>query len=208
MKIIAFEGIDKSGKHTQSSILFNRLCKDGFKSELSEFHRYDQPTGRLIRDWLTKQYNVSQKTIELIMAADKQAQQEWFHHLEKNGCEYLVLDRYLTSQTVYGEVAGGNAMWISDLQRFMEPPDLEILLDIPADVSYLRANKRGANDRYEENIEFLHKVRMEYLSCFYDKMRIGYGLIIDGTRDTSEIAESIYEFVMENKDKKENNGVF
>lgn len=89
MKIITLEGLDKSGKHSVSIALKEYLKKLGYKVEQSEFHRYDTPTGKIIRQFLYGDYNVSQETIELIMTADKFAQQDWFDELEENGTDFL-----------------------------------------------------------------------------------------------------------------------
>lgn len=165
MKIIGIEGLDKSGKHTVSKAITQYLKNKGFKVQHSEFHRYDTPTGKLIMDWLTNEWDVSQHTIELIMAADKQAQQEWIQSLENEGYDYLILDRYTRSQIVYGIVNGMDKMWLSEIQNYLRKPDMELYIDIPADVSMQRKGKHnnGENDRYESDKEMLERVRSLYL---------------------------------------------
>lgn len=166
MKIIAIEGLDKSGKKSQSDLLLKYLDDLGCKVMKSEFHRYDTPTGELVMKWLRNEWDVSQETIELIMTADKQAQQEWFLELEKDGYDYLILDRYTTSQLVYSYCNGVNPMWSASLQANMRQPDIEILIDIPAEVSMSRKGKHGDNDRYESDVHLLDSVRQRYLNVF------------------------------------------
>ena len=117
MKIIAVEGLDKSGKHTQTNMLCQYLKDQGYNTIKSEFHRYDTPTGELIMKWLKKEWDVDQSTIELIMTADKQAQQKWFNELEQQGVDYLILDRYTGSQEVYSEASGIDPLWTHQLQK-------------------------------------------------------------------------------------------
>jgi dTMP kinase len=187
MKIIAIEGLDKSGKHTQTNMLVEHLRNQGFNVVQSEFHRYDTPTGELIMKWLRKEWNVSQTTIELIMAADKQAQQEWFYDLEKNNVDFLVLDRYTMSQFVYSLANDMEKSWVLQLQRFMRKPDLNIFIDIPGEESMKRKGKWGENDRYESDLALLNEVRS--LFFWYSKN------IVDGMGTPEEVHKDIVELV-------------
>lgn len=193
MKIIVFEGLDKSGKHTISNHLAAHLKRIGFKVVQSEFHRYDTPTGKLIWDYLRNDdYNVSNETIQLIMTADKQAQQSWFKELEDDGVDFLILDRYILSQRVYAtyfdlkaqeipikdyilsrastteyqlkELAEYNDMLLSKLRK----PDLQIYLDISPEESLKRKGQHGDNDKYEQNLELHKLVRSEFQ--YYERM--------------------------------------
>jgi dTMP kinase len=189
MKIIAIEGLDKSGKHTQSKLLAEYLKTLGYNVVQSEFHRYDTPTGELIMKWLTKQWGVDQKTIELIMTADKQAQQQWFNQLEAEGVDFLILDRYITSQQVYAEANGIDPYWTNELQKYMRKPDIEIFIDIPAEESMRRKGKHnnGENDRYESDLELLNRVRQLYLKRDMIK--------IDGVQSVDEVHFDIIYWV-------------
>lgn len=194
MKIIAIEGLDKSGKYTQSMMLRDRLEKDGFKAVYSAFHRYDTPTGKLIQEWLYKKYEVDQYTIELIMTADKQAQQKWFHELEFNEkVDFLILDRYIASQVSYGFASSNNKDWdwLLALQEKLRKPDLEILIDIPAEVSINRKGKYFGNDRYESDLNFLQTVRRFYKVYFN-----GNWPIVDGKNTIDQIHSDIYNEVV------------
>lgn len=164
MEIIAFEGLDKSGKFSGSEALKDYLISKGKKVAKGEFHNYDSPTGKLIMDWLTGKYDVSQKTIELIMAADKQAQQQWIEQLEREEYDYLILDRYVHSQYAYGQASGSDPKWLNELLTNIYQPDTVILLDIDAETSMARKGKHndGENDRYESDKELLTKVRNYY----------------------------------------------
>lgn len=185
MKIIAIEGLDKSGKATQSELLKGYLQYSGFNVVKSEFHRYDTPTGELIRQWLCKEWDVDQHTIELIMTADKQAQQKWFYELKKEGVDFLILDRYIASQQVYSEANGVSPEWTAELQSYMWIPDIEIFIDIPAEESMSRKGKHnnGENDRYESDLSMLQDVRALFSSR--DNIQI------DGMQTPQEVHEDI-----------------
>lgn len=201
MKIIAIEGLDKSGKYTASTLLAERLLLDGYRVVQSEFHRYDTPTGELIAKWLCGEWDVDQLTIELVMAADKQAQQQWFQELEESGnVDVLILDRYTASQMVYSQANGVDLEWASRLQDHMRQPDHEILIDIPAEVSMARKGKHnnGENDRYESDLELLKDVRkryIDYIQPMLPEFETPDNLIVDGQKSIDNIHEDIYRFV-------------
>jgi len=163
MKIIVFEGLDKSGKYSQSELLKKNLEELGYKVAKSEFHRYDTPTGQLIQKWLYGEYDVDQTTIELIMAADKYAQVPWMNSLREEGYDFLILDRYYTSQIVYGRASGGDVDWIDGLIGDLPAYNLQFFLDISPEESMRRKGKHGENDRYESDLTLLKKVREWYL---------------------------------------------
>lgn len=197
MKVITVSGLDKSGKHTQTELLKNRLIEEGYKVEKSDFHRYDQPTGELIMKWLKKEWNASQETIELIMAADKQNQQDWFKQLEKDGIEFLILDRYILDQIVYSSANGMDIKWVQTLQKHMRKSDLDIIVDIPAEVSMKRKGKHGENDRYESDLELLNRVRDNYI-VLDEKYSAPLKYIVNGTGSIEDIHEDIYSIVIDN----------
>ncbi|WP_090646389.1 dTMP kinase [Paenibacillus sp. UNC496MF] len=189
MKIVAIEGLDKSGKATQTKLLREALEQQGHKVATSEFHRYDTPTGKLVMDWLTGKYDVDQLTIEFIMAADKQAQQGWFRELDAMGYDILILDRYTLSQQAYAKANKVPASLVNELQRHMIAPDINIIIDIPANISMTRKGKHndGQNDRYESDLAMLMRVREYYLNswnCF----------ILDGEMSIEHIHEKMYRF--------------
>jgi dTMP kinase len=178
-------------------MLYKKIEQYGYKVAKSEFHRYDTNTGKLIMDWLTRKWDVSQKSIELIMAADKQAQQEWFSQLDKEGYDYLILDRYTLSQAAYGVANGIQGSWIIELQKYMRKPDLDIVIDIPAEISMSRKGKHnnGQNDKYESDLEMLKRVRENYKS-FSTYYSAPVKKIVDGTKSIEEIHNEIFNIVL------------
>lgn len=199
IKIIALEGLDKSGTFSQTGLLQNKLQSLGYKVQNGEFHNYASPTGKLIMDWLTNKWDVDQTTIELIMAADKQTSQTWFKKLEDKGIDFLILDRYTLSQIVYGLASGSDERWISSLQKYMRKPDIDIVIDIPAEVSMRRKGKHnnGENDRYESDVKMLQEVReiYKYISTEYSAP---VKEVVNGERSIHDVHDEIFKIVKEN----------
>lgn len=194
MQIIAFEGIDKSGKHTQSELLFEKIKSEGKNVVKSEFHRYDTPTGKIIKDYLFGEYIADDYTIELIIAADKQYQQNWFEKLKHDGVDFLILDRYISSQEVYSKCKGVPSFWVKNLIDYLMKPSLEILIDIPAELSLKRKGKFDKDDIYEKDIELLKNVRSGYLHLFSNNNYI-YNIrriIVDGNKSIDKLHDDIW----------------
>lgn len=193
MKILAFEGLDKSGKATMTRLLEDYLADRGYSVVTTSFHRYDTLTGRLVRKWLYKNWNIEEELeelkevkgveqqlwyqellevglenvrIDLIMSADKEAQQEWFNELESQGTDLLIIDRYIGSQACYSLAQGNDKDWVYSLHANLRKPDLELLLDIEPETSVNRKGEHGHNDRYEEDVVFLTNVRKAYREYF------------------------------------------
>jgi dTMP kinase len=72
----------------------------------------------------------------------------------------LLCDRYVASSIAYGEAQGLDARWLDEIQRFLPPPDLTILLDIAPETAVTR--KASGRDRYERDLALLSRVRESY----------------------------------------------
>ena len=177
MQIIAIEGLDKSGKNTLVKDLELDLKSQGYSVETMEYHNYDSPTGKIIWDWLRGNYEADQKTIELIMAADKHAQKKKIEDFRINGVDYLLIDRYILSQKVYyfSNIAidrefdasvvnyRKSLSFLEAILSDLPQPNLNIILNISPETSMSRKGQHGENDKYEENKQLLETVSSYYL---------------------------------------------
>lgn len=202
MIIIGLEGLDKSGKRSQSELLYKALYERGYNVQKSEFHRYDTPTGQLIRRFLDGEYQPGQYAIECIMAADKYAQASWFEELAEE-TDVLILDRYLTSQLVYSYANGVDIDFTINILRYMSEPDFQFYLDIEPDESMRRKGEHGDNDKYESNKELLEKVQDLYQRYMEVEEECGKGLVVDGNLPVEEIHEFILKKTLSLLEEKE-----
>jgi dTMP kinase len=190
LEIISVEGLDKSGKKTQTQMLVEHLRSLGYKVAQSETPNYNTPTGALIKDWLAKKYLVNQRTIEFVYTANRQELQEWFDQLEMEGYDFVVMDRYLGSQRAYALATGSTMEWVAQMQKYMRQPDIEIYIDITPEESMKRKGKHndGNNDRYEEDKKLLYSVRHIYRS----RMNVQ----INGMQPIEKVSQEIIEKVV------------
>ena len=180
--LVVIEGIDGSGKGTQSARLRDRLRARGLRAGLLSFPRYDATFfGQRIGDFLNGRFGqlneVDPFLASLLYAGDRlESKAELTRLLATN--DVLVLDRYVPSNIAHqagkrtGEQRRELADWIEKIEYdlFGLPrPDLVVLLDIPTkDSQELIAKKEQrsyttqAADIQEADTDYLSRVRSAY----------------------------------------------
>jgi len=190
-KFIVFEGIDKSGKHTQARMLLEHLKNKGIPAIYTEEPSPDNPMGRLIKEWLDGKFEISSdEAIALLYTADR------FEHLKKtilpvleNGVN-IICDRYFYSTIAYeSAIFGVDPTWIKKLHEKMRKPDVVIFIDIEPEVSLQRKRARP-HDRLEK-VELLTKVRDAYKGMAKDE---GF-FVVNGDRAKEAIFEDVKKIV-------------
>ncbi len=158
--LIAFEGLDQSGKQTQAELLRDRLIAAGRAVRLLSFPDYGTPIGEEIERALRGARNYAPDVMQLLYVANRY---EWRTEIERRRSdgEILICDRYLASSVAYGEAQGLDPAWLLEIQRHLPQPDLTFLLDIAPEVSAKR--KIADRDRYERDLALLGRVRTSYL---------------------------------------------
>src|SRR6185503_9246283 len=158
-RLIAFEGLDQSGKQTQAELLRDRLKQDGHKARLVSFPDYGTSIGEEIARALTGEREYGADVMQLLYVANRyERKPDLMRWLE--GGLILVCDRYLASSIAYGEAFGLDAAWLAEVQKFLPPPALTILLDIAPETAAQR--KSVDRDRYERDLALLARVRDSY----------------------------------------------
>ena len=158
--LIAFEGLDQSGKQTQAELLRDRLIAGHRTVFLLSFPDYGTPIGEEIERALRGARNYAPDVMQLLYVANRY---EWRTEIERRrgDGEILICDRYLASSVAYGEAQGLEPGWLLEIQRHLPQPDITFLLDIAPEVSATR--KTADRDRYERDLALLGRVRNSYL---------------------------------------------
>lgn len=187
LTLITLEGIDKSGKATQTAILANRLRKMGKGVETIAFPDYTTIIGRVIRRYLDGEADFGPELRQLLYVANRWEKRGdlvlWL------GKEKLVIaDRYTPSGLVYGLANGLNLEWMINLETGLPPSDLVIVVDVSVATAFEREEVR---DVYEANRDFLEKVRNAYLAL---AEKFGW-VIVDGEKTKVDVAEEIWAHV-------------
>jgi dTMP kinase len=183
--LIAFEGLDQSGKQTQAEMLRDRLRQDGHKSRLVSFPDYATSIGEELARALAGERDYGADVMQLLYIANRYERkpdlQRWL-----DGGLVLVCDRYRASSVAYGEAFGLDPAWLAEIQKFLPPPSLTILLDIAPETAAQR--KSADRDRYERDLVLLGRVRESYRRQAADE---GW-IVIDGERSKDDVAADVY----------------
>ena len=185
--LIAFEGLDQSGKQTQAELLRDRLTSGGRSVCLLSFPDYRTAIGTEIGRGLRGERDYGPDVMQLLYVANRYERKPEIVR-EKEAGTILVCDRYLASSVAYGEAHGLDAAWLTEMQKHLPQPDITFLLDIPPEVSARR--KTDDRDRYERDLSLLARVRDSYLR----QAQAGW-VRLDATRDRDAVAADVYAAV-------------
>ena len=182
--LIAFEGLDQSGKQTQAEALRDHVTARGRECRLLSFPDYATPIGAEIGRALHGERDYEPDAMQLLYVANRYEKRAHIQAWLGQGM-ILLCDRYLASSIAYGEAQGLDAAWLADIQRFLPRPDLTILLDIAPETAVRR--KAAGRDRYERDLALLGRVRESYRR----QAAAGHWLHLDGERPKADVAADV-----------------
>src|SRR3954469_8470295 len=157
--LLAFEGLDQSGKQTQAERLKAAVEAGGRTAVLLDFPSYETHIGKEIGAGLQGQRDYAADTMQLLYVANRYEKKPQIEMLLSDGA-IVICDRYLASSIAYGEAQGLDGAWLRDVQKYLPAPDLTIVLDIAPETA---AGRKTANrDKYERDLALLSRVRESY----------------------------------------------
>jgi dTMP kinase len=157
--LIAFEGLDQSGKETQARLLRGRLEAAGHRVEALTFPDDATPLGKDIRSALAGVRDYAPDVMQLLYIANRHERRADIQRWLAEGA-IVLCDRYLASSIAYGDAQGVDPTWLTEVQRLLPQPNLTLLLDIAPETA--RARKQADRDRYESDLALLARVRDSY----------------------------------------------
>lgn len=211
MTLIAIEGLDASGKNTQSNQLVKHFVEAGRQATLLSFPCYESVTGEMIKGHLlgdlkveltesakSKKYDRTQtymidpatyafQCYQIVNRMENLPDAIW----ERDPSQVYVADRYNASAYAYGLAFGLDLDWLIKIHRHLPQPDVNIFLDITVEESFKRRPIR--RDNYERDGAMLDNVRKCYLDVF-KKMGPSY-VVIDASGSIEQTFEKIVECV-------------
>ncbi|MDQ3069671.1 MAG: dTMP kinase [Acidobacteriota bacterium] len=183
--LIAFEGLDQSGKETQAARLRETFAAAGRTVRALSFPDYETPIGREIRAALNGDRDFAPDTLQLLYIANRHEYREAMEEWLADG-DVVVCDRYRASSVAYGSAQGLDAAWLHDVQRHLPAPTVVFLLDIAPDEAVRR--KAEGRDKFERDLPLLSRVRDGYRRQAADE---GWE-VIDGAQPKDDIAMEIF----------------
>ena len=181
-KIIAFEGIDGTGKSVQMEALRSRLEQRGLSVGVLSFPDYDSFFGSCVGRYLTKKDGVSandvdQRSMALWFAMDRWAA---FQGFDYSKYDVLLINRYVLSNAVYQSIRDRDMdkpdildfiLTLEHEQLGLPQPDLYLILDVDLFSAQNNVSKKGyrdyvgdEKDEYEKQDSIQIRARAKYLS--------------------------------------------
>lgn len=177
-KLFVIEGVDGSGKATQTDLLYQALQNEGKTVRKISFPNYDSPSSSLIKMYLNGEFGTDPQAVNayatsVFFAVDRFAsfRTDWHSFYEDGGI--IIADRYVTSNLVHQagkieDVAEKERyiQWLSHLEYdiFGLPrPDCVIFLDMPPAYSLRLRQQRNTlkqgltHDIHEEDQGYLYQ---------------------------------------------------
>jgi len=149
-KFFVIEGVDGSGKQTQTTKLYERLLAEGYKVMKLAYPRYDNPSSSLVKMYLNGDFGkdanaISPYIASTFYAVDRYAsyKQDYEEFLNEGGI--VIADRYTTANIVHqaGKIQDSeekekflNWLWDFEFNLFGLPvPTKVFFLNIPPEIS-------------------------------------------------------------------------
>ena len=192
-KIIVIEGLDGSGKATQTKLLAERLASQGLKVRRLEFPNYDSPGSAPVRMYLNGEFGDSPDAVNAYAASAFYAVDRVTSFLSDWKRDYesgtvLLSDRYATSNIIYQMTKLSASEWEAYIRwqgdfeydkLGLPRPDAVIYLDVAPEVSQRLMEKRYGGDNskkdlHESNLRFLLSCRE---SALYAVEKCGWQVI-------------------------------
>lgn len=215
--LIAIDGVDASGKQTQTELLYERLSKETDVSLVS-FPMYNNPSSTLVKMYLNGDFGADPKSVNayaasIFFASDRYATYKTTWGKDYKSSKIIIADRYVSSNMIH---QAGKIEDVSEKERFLEwqfdleynklglpRPDITIFLDMPpewgAKLMAERANKitgEKAKDIHENNGKYLEQSYRNALFVAekynWDKISCIYD---GGIKKIEDIHEEIYSKV-------------
>jgi dTMP kinase len=195
---IVFEGIDGSGKSTQTKLFVDRLKTQGHQV-YHTFEPTDQRIGKIIRDAFVGKEILDHSVIAGLFVADRL----WHITDEKKGLltmlqnkKNVICDRYYMSSFAY-QGAHLPLEWVmqaNSLARKILKPDITFYIDIsPEDALKRIDSSRSGRELFEtqKNLSLVHNCYEKVIELLKNEENV---VRIDGNQSIDEIAEEVWQY--------------
>ena len=207
-QLILIEGLDRSGKSTQASILSTKLSP----SKLIKFPDRSTPIGKLINEYLTnKSFTLSDQAAHLLFLANRWELSQQIQDLLNQGY-FIILDRYIYSGIAYTlskndfhdeTISQGknkqqlnNIDWLLSPDKGLPKPDLTLFLTL--DLEEISKRKGWGDERYELQ-QFQAKVKQCFLEILDTNKDPTIRIVDVGGKTIDQVTTQLWEIIETNK---------
>lgn len=215
-KFIVIDGLDGSGKGTQSELLCKRFEEAGYKVRLLSFPMYESESSRLVRMYLGGELgehpeDTNAYAASSFFAADRYVsyRTDWKKDIE-DPATVVIANRFTTANAVHQLSKMPREDWDSFLEWLWDyeyeklgvpRPDLVLYLEMTPEISMALVSHRSAETGQVKDIHELDPMHLEnsYKAAIYSSEKLGWERIrcFDGDKPLSigKISEMITEKV-------------
>jgi dTMP kinase len=174
-KFIVIDGLDGSGKGTQTELLVKRLKEEGYNVEMADFPQYGQPSAHFVERYLRGEFGsaseVTARQASLFYALDrfsaKKQMQQWL-----NEGKIIISNRYVSASKGHqlGKVADDERLpflqWLTQLEYGtlgIPKPDLTIFLHMKPEIGQKLVDQKAAREYTQGKKRDIHEADLNHL---------------------------------------------
>lgn len=179
--LVALEGIDGSGKGTQTKLLQERAIKNGIKAVHISFPQYGKNAfAQVVQEYLNGRFggvdDVHPKLAALLFAGDRFASKSLIEQATKENA-LVIFDRYVASNLAHqaaklrSDERQPFIEWLSEIEYGLyrlSKPDLTVFLDVPVEQAQRLVHSKPAERGYTALKEDIHEKDADYLRACRD----------------------------------------
>lgn len=215
--LITIDGLDGSGKQTQSELLYDRLVKAGIKARIVSFPDYDSNSSALVKMYLGGEFShdpnaVNAYAASTFFAVDRVASFIGDWKAEYDSGTVIIANRYTTANAIHqlSKIDDDGERqrfldWLYDLEfdkLGIPAPDITLFLEVPVEISLglikARSEETGREIDIHENADHLNRA---YSAALFSAKKLGWTTVHcakDGSmRKREDIADEIYGLVID-----------
>lgn len=212
-KLIIMEGLDGSGKSTQTELLEKYFKENSIDYKKIKLPDYDSPSSTLVNMYLGGEFGKNASDVNAYAASAFYAVDRFASYKLKWKDDYengtlILADRYATSNSIYQMEKIPAAQW-DDYLEWTEDfeynkigiprPDLVIFLDMPVEISQKLMTSRYKGDEskkdvHEVNVDFLNACRK---SALYAANKQGWKVVSCSDGENPYLIEDIHNAVVD-----------
>lgn len=212
-KLIVIEGLDGSGKATQTKLLTDWLKENKLDVRQISFPDYENPSSALVKLYLggalgKNPDDVNAYAASSFYAVDRYASYKQFWEKDYLSGKIIIADRYTTSNAIYqlSKVEKNSRDEFLEWLEFYEyrqlrlpVPNLTIYLDMPIEISQELLAKRyngdaSKKDLHESNFSFLQQCRE---SALYSAKKYGWSIVNCSQNGKAKSVQKIHNAVLD-----------
>lgn len=210
-KLIVIDGLDGSGKATQTDLVAKYLNQKGEPTKIITFPHYSSRSSELVKMYLAGEISKDPNDVNAYAAASFYAADRYISftkswHLDYEAGTTILCDRYVSSNLIHQMVKLDQKEWDTfihwlhdyEFEKLGLPvPQLVIYLDMDPTVSQKLIENRYQGDTTKKDI---HETNLEYLkacreAALYAARRLGWHVIHCSDGETPYTIEQISETI-------------